>query len=100
MAVFRVHPVRLVLLPDDAERGSIDPEADVIGVAADGDVGDGHLAEAVAPAGGFSCQCLVVFIIDDHDRPAFRARARRRVGQEAIELPRSRWSIGGPRRYQ
>lgn len=65
MAVLGIHLVRFVLLPNDAERGPIYPKADIICLAADRDVADSYLAEAVASVSDFCSQRFVLFIIDD-----------------------------------
>ena len=97
MAIFGVGLVRSVLLPDNAKRRSINTEADILGLAIDGDVGDGYLAEAKVPAIGFSRQCFLIFIIDYRNWPAFRARPRQGIGEKAIKLLRGRLGAPCPR---
>jgi hypothetical protein len=86
MAVFGVHFVGHVLLPHNAQRGPIDPEADVIGLAADGDVRDGYSAEFVVLAIHVRGQRFVIFVEDYRNPPALRGGPRKGIREDAFEL--------------
>lgn len=98
MPEFGCHLVRPVLLPNDAKRGSVDAETDVVGLTANGYLGNCRFGEAVMATAFFSSQRLRDLIENDNDRSAFGAGLRLGVGEDAIELLWRGPSVGDPRR--
>jgi hypothetical protein len=88
LAIFSDDIGRIVFLPHDTQRRSVDADADVVSGAVDGDIADGNAGEAEILTAILRRKCFGRFIEHDRESPTFGARLCSGVGQDAIELLR------------